>query len=124
MRSPDRSDERHTPGLVRYIVERYWPGVTLERLRSSELEAYRAVADLRASGRRIRYLGSTLIPAEECVLSVYEAESHESIAEANRRAGLTFARIVEVVELRAPEGDPVAPRTRGARRRATPEGGN
>ena len=89
----------------RFIAERYWPGLTLERLESGEAAVRRASAALTREGRPVRYLGSILIASEETAFSVFQADDAESVAEANRRAGLPFDRVVPVMELREPERD-------------------
>jgi hypothetical protein len=55
-----------------YLVERYWPGVTIERLREALDGARRVLADMRLEGILVRPLSCTLIPGEEVVFSVYE----------------------------------------------------
>jgi len=79
-----------------YLVERYWPGVSENAVRRAH-EQLEAVAErLRTEGVRVRCVSSLLIPTEESVFSLIEAASEEDVAEANRRAEVPFARILEV----------------------------
>lgn len=90
------------PG-ARFLVERYWPGLTLERLKATEAKVRRASAAVSREGHPVRYLGSTFVPEEESVLAVFAAEAAEWVVEVNRRAGLPVDRVVAVVELRRAE---------------------
>jgi hypothetical protein len=99
-RSPDQPDPAPA---ARFVAERYWPGLTLERLEGGEVELRRAAAALSREGRAIRYLGTTFIAAEETAFAVFEASDPAWVEEVNRRAGQPFDRIVPVVDLRESE---------------------
>jgi Protein of unknown function (DUF4242) len=80
-----------------YLVERYWPGVTSERLLEA-LERGRLVMEqMSREGTRVRDISCTLIPAEEVVFSVYEGPSVAAVRRLNERAGMPVSRIVEVI---------------------------
>jgi Protein of unknown function (DUF4242) len=86
---------------VIYLVERYLPGMApaelerpLERLKETTLE-------LQRDGFEVRYLGSTIVPEDEACFCQFEAPSEELVAEANRRAGVQFDRIVSAVAIAA-----------------------
>jgi hypothetical protein len=85
-----------------FVVERYLPGVAsadLERV----LEGLKATArQMRAEGTPIRYLGSTIVPDDESCFCQFEGPSQTTVAEASRRAGIPFARILPVIAI-APE---------------------
>jgi hypothetical protein len=70
-----------------YLVERYWPGVTIERLREALDGARRVLADMRLEGILVRPLSCTLIPGEEVVFSVYEGPSAEAVRGPQRAGG-------------------------------------
>jgi Nickel responsive protein SCO4226-like len=107
-------DGPSTPSSTRrFLVERYSPELTVERMRAGEARARRAAAALTRAGRPVRYIGSLVVEAEETVFSVFEAESPDVIADVNRRAGLPFDRVVPVIELGGPARRP-------ARRTAKP----
>jgi Protein of unknown function (DUF4242) len=77
---------------VVYVVERYLPGVsriTLER----QLER---LAQL-TRGTPVEYLGSTIVLEDDACFCQFDAPSEEAVAEANRRAGIPFDRIVAAV---------------------------
>jgi hypothetical protein len=93
-------------GARRFLVERYRPGLTVERFQAGEAAIRLAAAELTAEDRPIRYLGATFIPDEETVLAVFEAESAEWVVEANRRAGQPVDRIVGVVDVRGDRPGP------------------
>jgi hypothetical protein len=54
---------------------------------------------MRRKGRQIRYLGSTLVSADETVFCLFEAEAPLDVAELNEQAGIPFDRIVAAVAL-------------------------
>ena len=75
-----------------FLVERYWPGVTLA-------DVERAATRTRAAGgpvagvSSVHYLGSVLIPDEETVFSLFDGPDLAAVVEANRRGGFRFDRI-------------------------------
>ena len=77
-------------------MERYWPGISREQLADAEERMHRAVRELARSGVEIRILSSTFIPAEEVVLTLFEAPHEEEVIEANRRSGVPFDRVQPV----------------------------
>jgi hypothetical protein len=74
-----------------YFVECYWPGVDEARLES-------AIARLDGEGD-VTWIESTLVPADEIVLSVFEAPSADAVRATAARAGLSSERIVECVRV-------------------------
>jgi hypothetical protein len=50
-------------------------------------------------GADVLYLGSTFVPSEGSVFSLFQASSQERVEEANRRARFPFHRIVEAVSV-------------------------
>ena len=78
-----------------FLVEQYWPGVTEE---SFELAADK----VRASAGEltgIRILHSTLVPDDESAFCVFAAPSAALVAEAYRRAGVPYERILAAVDV-------------------------
>lgn len=100
-----------------FMVERYEPGLTLEQLRQSEPDIRAAADAVTSDGHEVRYVGSTLIPAEETAFYAFAAEAARWVGEAVRRAGLPCDRIVAVVESResAPRRSPDADASRASR---------
>ena len=79
-----------------FVVERYLPDLTLERLTRGELAA-RGAARGPGGGRGVRHRESIWIPADETVLSTFIAASSEAVADVLRAAGIPADRIVEAV---------------------------
>jgi predicted TIM-barrel fold metal-dependent hydrolase len=88
-----------------FLVERYWPGISRDQLAEAEDRIRRAVRDLTRAGVSIRALSSTFIPADEVVLTLFEATSEDDVLAAARRGEIAFDRVqpVEVSHL-APRG--------------------
>ena len=79
-----------------YVVERYLPGLVQGELLRS-LQQLHAANEGPREGARVRYLGSTIVPGDEACFCEFDGPSAASVAEANRRAGLPFDRIVPAV---------------------------
>jgi hypothetical protein len=87
-------------GMV-YVVERYLPGLSrsdlLHRLSRLERDA--------SDAQEVRYLGSTIVLGDEACFCQFEGPSEAAVAEANRKAGLPFDRIVPAVTVRPMKGE-------------------
>lgn len=77
-----------------YVVERYLPGLCRADLLPGLSRLEPAMEELRGTGAELRYLGSTIVLGDEACFCQFEAPSEAAVAEANRRAGLPFDRIV------------------------------
>ena len=88
-----------------FVVERYWPGVSAASLEAAVSRGGRSAAEMRREGRHVRYLHSTLVPADETVFCFFEAAERQDVLELNERADLPFDRIVEAVTLAPETGD-------------------
>jgi hypothetical protein len=87
-----------------YLVERYEPGAP------ADWPAEVGVQGAEGPGGAeppIRHVLSTLIPADEISLSLFEAPSEQALAHALAASGLQFIRIVEAV---VRGGVPMGPR--------------
>ena len=80
-----------------FVVERYLPGLDREALLRSLEQLEQAVGRMRREGMAVRYLGSTIVPDDEACFCQFEADTANDVAEANRRAGVPFDRIVDAV---------------------------
>lgn len=80
-----------------YLVERYWPGVTIEQLIKAVERGHRVMERMSSEGTQIRDISCTLVPAEEVVFSVYEGPSLVAVRQLNDRADIPVSRIVEAV---------------------------
>ena len=84
-----------------YVVERYLPGLDQRELRRSLGRLRKATEELRSEGIPVRYLGSTIVASDEACFCQFEGPSEAAVAEANRRAGVPFNRIVPAVSVPA-----------------------
>ncbi len=82
-----------------FLVERYWPGGGRADVASAEERLCRAAGELTRDGTPIRLVSSTWIPADEVVLTLFEAREEDDVLEVGRRGGYPFDRMqrVEVV---------------------------
>ena len=82
-----------------FLVERYWPGVGRTDLVTAEERLSGAAGELTRDGIPIRIVSSTWIPADEVVLTLFEAGEEDDVLEVARRGGYPFDRMqrVEVV---------------------------
>jgi hypothetical protein len=88
------------PGLQEtFLMERYWPGVRRADLATAEEHLSSAADELTRDGIPIRILSSTWIPADEVVLTLFEAGEEDDVLEASRLSDYPFDRMqrVEVV---------------------------
>ena len=83
--------------MTTYLVERYWPGVTIELLFQALQRARRVMEQMAGEGTRVRDISCILIPAEEVVFSLYEGPSAAAVRQLNERAGIPTSRIVEAI---------------------------
>lgn len=86
-----------------FVVERYLPGLSHSDL-LHELAMLERSQELRDETRVVRYLGSTIVLGDEACYCRFEGPTEAAVAEANRRAGLSFDRIVPAVTV-TPKGE-------------------
>jgi len=77
-----------------YVVERYLPGLSRTDLLPGLSKLEPVIEELWGEGSVVRYLGSTIVLADEACFCQFDGPSEAAVAEANRRAGLPFDRIV------------------------------
>jgi len=82
-----------------YLVEHYWPGVTVEQFRAATNRVRASAEEMARADARIRFLHSTLVPEDEAAFCVFAAASSGLVEDAYRRAGIRFERIVDALEL-------------------------
>jgi len=82
-----------------FLMERYWPGVRRADVATAEEHLCRVAGELTRDGIPIRILSSTWIPADEVVLTLFEAGEEDDVLEVGRRSNYPFDRMqrVEVV---------------------------
>jgi hypothetical protein len=76
-----------------YLVESYWPGVSVEKLTAAAGRARHATNEARARGSELHFLGSMLIPADETVFWFFTGEEAE-VRSVSEQAGVPFERIL------------------------------
>jgi hypothetical protein len=81
-----------------YLVETYVAGTRVQDARAAGRRARAAARKLSRAGVPVRYIRTTLLPGDETCFYVFEAVSHDAVAEACRLAGLETPRIVPVIE--------------------------
>ena len=86
-----------------YVVERYLPGLLHSDLLSG-LSRLERLEDSAGEGPAVRYLGSTIVLRDEACYCRFEGPSEAAVAAANRKAGLSFDRIVPAVTVK-PKGE-------------------
>jgi Protein of unknown function (DUF4242) len=80
-----------------FLVEHYRPGLSAEDLRHAAGVIRAAARALEGEGSTVHYVASTIVPADEAFMSVFEAESEEDVRAAYARAGAEFERISAAV---------------------------
>jgi Nickel responsive protein SCO4226-like len=87
------ADRAITEARQTYLVEHYRPGLTVDGLKQWAARVREATDELAREGKSVRYLRSTIVPADESLLCVLEAASEELVREVYARAGLPFERL-------------------------------
>jgi Protein of unknown function (DUF4242) len=87
---------------VRFLVESYAPSGDVE-IEEIDRRARTAAEELAGEGAAVRHLGSILVPEDEMCVLHYEASSRELALQAAERAGITSDRVVEALEIPAPQ---------------------
>ena len=88
-----------------FVVERYLPGLSRSDLLRGLCRARASDARHRARRQAVRYLGSTIVLGDEACFCQFEGPSEAAVAEANRKAGLSFDRIVPAVTVTPMKGE-------------------
>jgi hypothetical protein len=76
-----------------YLVEHYRPGADAAGMRAEAAGLRDAATQLGREGLAVRYLHSTIVPADEGFLSLFEAGSEAAVCQAHARADVLFERI-------------------------------
>jgi hypothetical protein len=85
--------------MALYVVERDVFNVPPEQLRRDQRNVVSACTQLKAQGKRIRYISSAIVPADGHGLDLFGAESPEVVKEAHDVAAIAWLRIVEILDL-------------------------
>jgi hypothetical protein len=76
-----------------YLVEHYSPDLTVDGLGCRATRVRETALAMGSEGRAVRYLRSTIVPADEALLCVLEAGSEDLVRELYIRAGVPFERL-------------------------------
>jgi hypothetical protein len=87
--------------LPTYMVERYLPSPTSERLTRDVDRATEAADHMTTEGTAVRYLRSTYLPQDDMCFYLFEAPSARAVAETMERAGIACERITEAIHVPA-----------------------
>jgi hypothetical protein len=82
-----------------WLVERYWPGIDLPRLREVLPRLDEAAEALTAEGSPVEHLGSILMPVDQVVFSLVVAADEALVRRLNERADLPADRIAAAIPL-------------------------
>lgn len=85
-----------------FLVERYWPGIDLGRLRALLPRLDAAARTMTAEGTPVEHIGSILMPVDEVVFSLITAGDETAVRRVNERAGLPVDRIATAIPLLTP----------------------
>lgn len=80
-----------------YLVEHYRPGVTVDSLSRWAARVRETAVEMELEGKPVRYVRSTIVPADESLLCVLEAGSEALVRETYARAGIPFERLSAVI---------------------------
>jgi hypothetical protein len=80
-----------------YLVEHYRPGLTVDGLKQWAARVRETAVEMEREGKSIRYLRSTIVPADESLLCVLEAASEQLVRDTYVRAGIPFERLSAVI---------------------------
>ena len=83
---------------MNYLVETYVSGVQAQNARAAGRRVRAAARRVSRGGVSVRYVRTTLVPGDETCFHVFEAGSHDAVAEVCRLAGIESPRIVPAVE--------------------------
>lgn len=107
--------EPETTSLRIYLVEHYWPGLTIERF-ESVMARVRSQAEVMAgAGQDVRFVRTTMVPGDEAAFCVFEAVSQDLVEQAYTDAGVTYERLSPAISI----DDPQTPAETSAERSST-----
>ena len=76
-----------------YLVERYVPGMRLDRIRDGVVRCRQVASEMRSEGLAIRHVQSLVVIEDELCLCRFLAASAALVEEANRRSDFPYSRI-------------------------------
>jgi hypothetical protein len=85
--------------LSTFLVERYWPGVDIARVRAVLPRLDAAAEAMTREGTPVTHLASILMPVDQVLFSLVAAGDISLVEQLNDRADLPADRIAEAVTL-------------------------
>lgn len=79
-----------------YLVECFWPGVTVDEAVATARRARAAASSLSRDGHELQLLCSILVPGDETVFHLFDGEEAD-VRAASEQAGMPFERVLESV---------------------------
>lgn len=76
-----------------YLVERYVPGMRLDRIREGVGRCRQAAVAMRAAGLAVRHVQSLVLVEDELCLCRFTATSADLVEQVNRRGDFAYSRI-------------------------------
>ena len=89
--------------LQAYLVEHYRPGLSVSGLAALAAHVRDAAGAMQSEGQPVRYVHSTIVPAEEALLSMVESATEELVHEVYTRADVPFDRMGAVINEGGPQ---------------------
>jgi hypothetical protein len=86
-----------------YMVERNLPGIEMEALGGAQKAAIETARRFTAEGKEVRYIRSAFVPGDARCFCFFEASNQDLVREVNQSAQIPFTRIVEALDLPAPD---------------------
>jgi hypothetical protein len=71
----------------------------MDQLAAAQKAAIDTGKKMTVSGKPVRYIRSTFVPAEDRCMCLFEAPNQQSVKELNDTAKLPYTRIVEALDL-------------------------
>ena len=84
--------------MTYFLAELYLPTTGPGGIAEAAARARAAAEELGRDGNLLRFLRIIFVPGDETCFVAYDAATTEAVAEAGRRAGLDFERIVAAIE--------------------------
>jgi hypothetical protein len=82
-----------------YVVERDVSNVHAEQLRLDQRSVAAVCLQLKSQGKLIRYISSVVVPADGRALDMFGAATDDLVKEAHATAGVSYSRIVEILDV-------------------------
>lgn len=85
--------------MALYVVERDLSNVQAEQLRLDQRSVATVCFQLKSQGKQIRYISSTIVPIDGRSIDLFGAATDDLVKEAHAVAGVSYSRIVEILDV-------------------------